>query len=778
MGKRSLWRYLQYGCIGAVCIVIPILIWNMNQPELAKTIEPTVPIVPATTPTNEVGIVETAVGGSGSLLQPGDEITIRTRTAYFSEQLSAINSIEDWKIQYYSKEGESLPVESVGDEMLSVQTYERGTLWIPIWYTTEASSQVEWTDPGYVTVRTEANLSLAPESTLKWALEGREDELVCIARWNDWYGVIVAPSFWHKEYDIYRPVMLWVHEQDILDKRLIEKGLFDPDSTMATDVIRNLTEIKLAEGASQASVRKWLGEPHYIETSENLEQTGEPIRLGVTWRYERSDAQFTVSFSAEDRLERMNWILPTEGKSWGNLSSGDDYYFTYDFPTTPLSATIDWTPVWHNQGDLNFTYLIGANEEVLLIKGDDGGFSGMHNDSSIYAVNRQTGKKLWQLDAGFGWLTAKLDHTGENVTLFSDYDPSIKEYVNRIQHIRLSDGKVLWEYKPSLGDAGIDISATRDSILVYDRQGPEDTTRKLVVLDSETGKVKWEKTLSVDYQMLNEGPQDQYVLIQDDNQLEALDSDTGSTVWEREVVDQQVTVTNPEKDPYYAGGERIDPFVPRSSTRWVFLGDQWLLMNMNSGEQLAAYAAKAGERFEVIDERYLLVQRSDDHEESNGDGVETVFYDTKNSKVLWTMKGLASKGVIEGKRMYLVVNGVPTSVDKLSGKIVWQMDTTSGVGDYLTQLTVSSYAVMDQYLLLPYGKDLLLLGKKDGKVIGRIQNIRVGYAELREQDTRNGTINIVGNEIYVGSANGGFARFNTETLAETLVEIDNRLKKK
>lgn len=75
-----------------------------------------------------------------------------------------------------------------------------------------------------------------------------------------------------------------------------------------------------------------------------------------------------------------------------------------------------------------------------------------------------------------------------------------------------------------------------------------------------------------------------------------------------------------------------------------------------------------------------------------------------------------------------------------------------------------SYVLLDDYALIAYGHDLLALGKKDGHIAGRIQNIRMGYTELREQISRSGLLNMTGDEIYAGSDNGAFTRLSVKEL--------------
>ncbi|WP_052759526.1 PQQ-binding-like beta-propeller repeat protein [Paenibacillus sp. DMB20] len=277
--------------------------------------------------------------------------------------------------------------------------------------------------------------------------------------------MLVSPKEWHKDYMIYVPAMMWVKEADIESKEPIPDGILDADSSMPTEVARELTSYLLKQGDSALPIRKLLGKPHYKEISANLQMKDHgPLQLGETWRYERPGAQFSVTFSAAGKLKRTHWVLPSADGYQADRSGGDHYSFTYDFVTTPLARTIAEEPVWRHQGELAYTYLIGANEDVLLLKGDDGGFSGMHHNSSIYALDRATGRKLWQQDMGFGGFTAKMDGDRNAVTVYSGYNPDKKQYEDRVRHIRLSDGKLLWEVKPAKHN-GIAMSSARHSIL-------------------------------------------------------------------------------------------------------------------------------------------------------------------------------------------------------------------------------------------------------------------------------------------------------------------------
>src|SRR5690606_6120043 len=71
-------------------------------------------------------------------------------------------------------------------------------------------------------------------------------------------------------------------------------------------------------------------------------------------------------------------------------------------PALPNSRKLQTS--WRINSDLPLNSLIGMAEDRLLIAGHDGGFSGMHEASSVYAAERKTGKKLWQVDLDYSFI--------------------------------------------------------------------------------------------------------------------------------------------------------------------------------------------------------------------------------------------------------------------------------------------------------------------------------------------------------------------------------------
>ncbi len=51
----------------------------------------------------------------------------------------------------------------------------------------------------------------------------------------------------------------------------------------------------------------------------------------------------------------------------------------------------------------------------------------------------------------------------------------------------------------------------------------------------------------------------------------------------------------------------------------------------------------------------------------------------------------------------------------------------------------------------------------------------MGYAEISEQISRSGLLNVTGDEIYAGSANGVFTRLSVQELERRLKGLEKRV---
>ena len=195
------------------------------------------------------------------------------------------------------------------------------------------------------------------------------------------------------------------------------------------------------------------------------------------------------------------------------------------------------------------------------------------------------------------------------VTILTDYNPEAKQYENRLRQIRLSDGKVLWERKSEDQRYRVGMGLAQNSVIMLETPDTEqkDHPAQLSVFDNTTGKLKWKREVPAKAQIFNAGGRDPYVLVRDQKALNAYDPSSGQVKWTVELQGQQSDYTS--YDAYYPGGPRINPFEPPSFRRWVQLGDRWMLLDLRTGNSLAEYSLTANERIEMLDERYLLVQR-------------------------------------------------------------------------------------------------------------------------------------------------------------------------
>ncbi|WP_339323680.1 PQQ-binding-like beta-propeller repeat protein [Paenibacillus sp. FSL W8-0194] len=716
---------------------------------------------------------------------PAIKLFFRYKTPYFDAKPTSASRWEDlraadyglageWAYVVPAESGDGQPADSLGGDLAAAATDSENSRWIPRWYTTDAAKSIVETEPAYVTLHPDAELSLAPGSSLKWAPPGQGARFIALAGWRDWTAVMVSPRAWHGEDQMYRPVLLWVNAKAVASKSAIPKGILSRGSAVPVDLARNLTEMLLEEGDAASKVQQLLGTPDVRERSANLAETHEPMRLGTTWRYELPQARFTVTFSPEGKLAAWKWMLPANGRLELNRTAGSDYRFTYDFLTMPIPSTMDVKPAWRNQGNLNYAYLIGATGDVLLVNGDDGGFSGMHYASSIYAVDRDTGKKLWQADAGFGMFGASLDASRGTAAVYTEYDPGREKYEGRIREFRLRDGKVVWE-KSLPKERQIRMHAVKGAILLQ-QTASNGASGVLSVLDRATGKQRWNRALTGKQQVLETGAEDPCILLQDGSKLKALDPLSGKEKWS--VQGAGAVQQDPQGNPYFGYGNLRQP-LRHDASRWFLIGSEWMLLNTETGKVLGKYPWKPQERFEATnDSRYLLVQRSEGTGDFDHSKVkETVFYDAVLRRSLWTLPGKAANGMIDGNRLYVVLDGRPAAVDREKGTLLWQMPVTSRESSSpyaMDEMAKTRFAVLSRHLVLGYGSDLLVLRKEDGSVLGRLPNQRVDFAEARYRNGIEGLVNqSAGGELYIGSSNGGLSRYEQAELERQLERIDS-----
>lgn len=700
----------------------------------------------------------------------GETVTLINDIPLFKNRRDSSVAADQMGIEYYTTKNEKYTLASVRGEWVQLKSTDHGDFWLPSWYGLKESRSMTETAPQSFTLRSGSKLYLAPDSSTTWSSQQTlTDKAVIVAKWKGWYGVSIAPRIWTKESSTYRPGLFWIKEKDIQQRMSLADGWFDQAASLPTSVIRHLTDIKLATGTTSKQVAGWLGEPDWKEKSANLNDTGYAMSIGQTWRYEREEAQYLITFNKNGKLVRTRWNLPQKDQnavfSGGNISRADEYGFTTKMYGTMLPKTIPWKPVWNNQGDINYTYLKEATDNVLLMKGDDGGFSGGYYEGSIYVLDRHSGKKLWGMNGGFGRLQAEMDTTRQYVTIYSDYDPDKKKYVDRIRHLNLKNGKVTWTYTPKQNFRLNGITAAKNVVVVDSPVVESSSNSWLTVLDSANGKTLWTRKLATGYELLNKSADDPYVLYWEKNKLIAADPQSGRTVWS--VKGKRSTIDQLGNDPYFDGIERLDPFATTKAERWLSLDNQWLLLDLNTGKKLAQFPARVGQRFEELNDGMLLIRenKNGDHYGKYEDFTTTLF-DAKTGQTRWTLKGKIERGLVEDDQLYVIKNGYPAALNYYTGETRWSAKDTIATLRYPTNQ--GSYLVIDDQLLLPMDENWLVLNKKSGKLLGRVYDVVMGSPEHRDGDAKNGTINRIGNEVYVGSSNGRFRVYEASRLQEVI----------
>ncbi len=665
------------------------------------------------------------------------------------------------RTQYYDGSGTQYPVRETQGEWCAVDS-PYGASWVPCWYGTTAVQSVTEAVPALVQLFPDATLSPYPGSTVHW--QALDDEAVLSAyRWHDWYAVIVPSDAASSDTEPPLPLLLWVETKQVASVTAMARGIGSSDA--GVDLLRPAAEALLSPGTTQNRVLELLGEPAVREVSHPLSMTDEPLRVGTSWRYEQADAHVIVTFDEQGLIREVRWTLPLTDEAQIARNGYRHPHRVYEYRTLPLLHSAAAETIWRMNGSLAYAYLLHASDDTLLLLGDDGGFSGMHYYSNLAGVDARTGNIRWQIDTGYAGIDAAPTKDGRHVTVFTRIDKDTSEHVNRLQHIRMHDGEKIWEVVIPEQREFVGLKSASGAVITFSQPFQDEADGLLQVRSADAGTLLWERSFKESYALLNQSSSDPYVYLLRGDTLQALHPRTGEEAWSI----RGLGVTDPNdvhESPFFA--PRTDPFNGDMTVRWLTLGADRALVDMKSGAVRARHRIIPGEYVEAIDNRHWLIHRPlDDSRYWMASEFETVLFDAIEGKTLWTLPGRAFGGIFSRDgTLYATYNGLPTAIDRQTGRIQWQ---TIGTGITSADAQAPSMLLAPQGgpLLVMAGPDVIALDPQDGRALYRLQDTTIGYPETHGEYMRSHlAVQAPDGSLYLGSANGMFSRLRLPPLTK------------
>lgn len=693
------------------------------------------------------------------------EIMLEQTAPLYDSPMSWSDPLTSHQVSRVEPQQTALSVVDNAGEWLAVSISTRDNpFWLPSWYADEAAADIEEVQPYTIQLSTDSCLHLFPDSQLNWCDEREHDinhfaemELVVIQRWNDWVGFAVPSETWQANNRILFPVLLWVPASK-LDKKEQAQPLFSANLSFKT--VAQTVELLLLKGSNQDEAESLLGKPEFIEASKNISLDAESAEFGEVWRYEQADGHLSLTFSPQGKLIEKHFQVPLTSELQRtpihDFSSGS----VYDFTALPLVPTKQPTWIWQQSNELAHHFIWQASDDTLLIIGDDGGFSGMHYNSNLQAVDRETGEQLWQLDAGHSGIFPWFDPEQKFISIYTPYNPHSGEYDYRLRSIRLQDGQVRWErsldpqsnaYVAVAGAQGIIISYTKSST---------DEHESMKVWQHDDGKLLWEQEFTG--QILNRRGDEPFILVKNENMLEALDPMSGEIQWTVSV--KSIKEDEPIYPPFQPDliGPTIHPFAAGEKQRWFYLGNKYILIELETGQVISRLEYKMNEKLYFLSEEFILIVRGEEADLSvhKSRNYETVLYDIIQQQELWSLPGHAGSPIMNDQIIYMEYDGIPIAVDVGNGKILWEMETSvETVPRNRLSFGLGHHQIVQDYLLWVQDDQLLVVDKNTGKPQFRVAQMNPSQPGHSFENSRAMLISQDGESVYMGSVNGMTTRF-------------------
>jgi len=629
-------------------------------------------------------------------------------------------------------------VVTLSDDFAEIQDESGYGGFVPVWYLTKEAAQVKDIAPLSLKAKESAKAKWYPNSQGDATTMKEGDIIYAYKQYGDWYGAAVPDSAeGDKSYGL-----LWIRKDQVTSAGGAAP-LFEIENSK--QAVAAAVRSVLVPGLEKARVKAIFGEPSFEESSENVAPLEEKARTLPLWRYEGEQNELIVAWSEAGTLRYSIYRDSPEliAPQYGVGAQG------------PLAPSLHMQWDWRFKSDLGFNFLLEKVGNVLLIAGEDGGFSGMHNNSNIYALDSATGRKKWQFDFGFGRHDYGLSQDKERIAFLKS---SMKEdrTVHTLQSLKTATGQKMWQKKLDNGKDVTSFAVSKNVISAVQSKRVSTTEEKftydLIGWSMGTGKQLWNFELAQESELVRDVGNQDVLLVQvgEDmspvilNELQAYDPLTGKVLWkkpERKAAsDQEVTDSV--------------RYAERSKAFWTRTVDELVLVDAKTGKDGLRLPLVGYSRYDIIDENYIFLQQSSDNN-LYSENVKSSLIDVKSGRPLFTLEGRAEFGKIEGSLLYYRLNGKAMSFDLKKEEQRW---TTSGVPGKQTDGASVVHYGGKLIGVFPGLGNMYVLDESTGEAVNRLSDVKVGYYDFTPNELLNGYLSVIDGQLYVGSSNGYFSK--------------------
>ncbi|GBF77897.1 hypothetical protein PA598K_06478 [Paenibacillus sp. 598K] len=603
--------------------------------------------------------------------------------------------------------------------------------WVPVWTLTDEAAPIkEQAAERWRADKAGASIYWQPTDDAEARSLEPGERLLVVGASGDWRAVIVEEAA-----QAALPRIVWVKDEgDALVSESKLQGLFD-SAEAAYPLVRAVVYHYVREGVAKAKLAHLLGKPQAVERSGNVRSTGEPMETLTRWRYESDSAELLIDWSSEDKVASFRLSPREEGQPY----------------------TAEQPLLWQADSDLAYNFFIGRTDRALLISGEDGGFSGMHYDSNVYALDPETGRKLWQRDLGY-----------ENDRYMFSPDRRVMavhiptgaadegQRHERLEVLDTSSGKSLWTLDRELADDTIDVSyqLAGDTIAMLYTTGEFDhpsTHRSFIEAYAlRDGGKRWTRELEQVGSLVPTLVATDQLLIQYSGltgvsigrEVVAYDPSTGEESWRKEGQAAQLLgwVEN-----FNFEARALDN---KPNRLWMMDAAEWTWIDMSTGQSLARLSRGPDKGYEIVDDRYAVqLTTKDGSELAYGGEVTSAWIELASGQTKWTAPGRLDSAIVVDDAVYARVDGKLQRLRLSDGQRQWESKLNYG----------GRLQWFDGHLLSAVPSGIVVIDPQSGEALYRMAGTGSGAYDAIAHWQMRAQLTALDGKLYIGSDNGLFS---------------------